>query len=354
MSFDADSIIWNNLTLIEPRSSLSLRSNEITLNDADAVFNQGRIQISGVATPSSLLLSNVLFDGVKYHQDEETITPNIDPYLDYLESLASLSIDKLKVNRGQWIQLQHEPYWQISGLNVDVSGLNLKQKYQWGMWQGDLTASANSISYGTTIATQALMEASSNQGLWQLERFFVPFAQGYLDAKANIDFVTASKPWSLEVSFDGLPIEPLINNESIGFGVIGVADGQITLSGLAADDIAARQTVTGSIDTTFRNMHYRIAEKSEHLQKFNLSPLNIIAQRGQLDVKPFSITGEGIIGGAQGQIDLAAQNQERLILEINVNCASQTTLTLPAFNFEITPLGCSKPLEGSEHNGSNN
>ncbi len=348
LSFDADSVIWKDLTFIEPRISLSLRTNEVTVNDADAVFNQGRIQVSGVATPSTLLLDKVLLDGIKYHQDEETITPNIEPYLDYLDALMSLSINRLKINRAQWIQLQQEPFWQISGLNVNIADLNLKQKYLWGMWQGKLTASANSLSYGGTVATQALMEASSKQGLWQLERFFVPFAEGYLDAKASIDFVAASKPWSLELSFDGLPIEPLIDKEALGYSVTGVTDGHISMSGLAADEKAIRQTVTGSIDSTFRDMFYRISQQSDHLQAFNVSPLNIIAQRGQLDVKPWSVTGEGIHGAARGQVDLAAQHQERLTLEINVHCASQTKLMLPDFNLNITTLECPKPLESPE------
>lgn len=348
MSLDADSIIWNNLPFIEPRISLSLRSNEITLHDADAVFNQGRIQVSGVATPTSLLLDNVLLDGIKYHQDEESITPNIEPYLGYLDSLMSLSINRLKINRGQWIQLQREPFWQISGLNVDISGLNVKQKYLWGMWQGELAASANSISYGDTIATQALMEASSKKGLWQLERFFVPFSEGYLDAKASIDFVAASKPWSLDLSFDGLPLEPLINNELIGYGITGVTDGHISMSGLAADEKAVRQTVTGTIDTSFRDTHYLLGEQSNHLQAFNVSPLNIIAQRGQLDIQSWTISGEGIDGGGQGQVDLAAQHQESLAFEINVNCSSQTKLTLPSFNLHIATLQCSKSLDGFE------
>ncbi|MCJ2378890.1 AsmA family protein [Vibrio sp. ZSDZ34] len=348
MSLDADSIIWNNLPFIEPRISLSLRSNEITLHDADAVFNQGRIQVSGVATPTSLLLDNVLLDGIKYHQDEESITPNIEPYLGYLDSLMSLSINRLKINRGQWIQLQREPFWQISGLNVDISGLNVKQKYLWGMWQGELAVSANSISYGDTIATQALMEASSKKGLWQLERFFVPFSEGYLDAKASIDFVAASKPWSLDLSFDGLPLEPLINNELIGYGITGVTDGHISMSGLAADEKAVRQTVTGTIDTSFRDTHYLLGEQSDHLQAFNVSPLNIIAQRGQLDIQSWTISGEGIDGGGQGQVDLAAQHQESLAFEINVNCSSQTKLTLPSFNLHIATLQCSKSLDGFE------
>jgi hypothetical protein len=348
MSLDADSIIWNNLPFIEPRISLSLRSNEITLHDADTVFNQGRIQVSGVATPTSLLLDNVLLDGIKYHQDEESITPNIEPYLGYLDSLMSLSINRLKINRGQWIQLQREPFWQISGLNVDISGLNVKQKYLWGMWQGELAASANSISYGDTIATQALMEASSKKGLWQLERFFVPFSEGYLDAKASIDFVAASKPWSLDLSFDGLPLEPLINNELIGYGITGVTDGHISMSGLAADEKAVRQTVTGTIDTSFRDTHYLLGEQSDHLQAFNVSPLNIIAQRGQLDIQSWTISGEGIDGGGQGQVDLAAQHQESLAFEINVNCSSQTKLTLPSFNLHIATLQCSKSLDGFE------
>jgi hypothetical protein len=348
MSLDADSIIWNNLPFIEPRISLSLRSNEITLHDADTVFNQGRIQVSGVATPTSLLLDNVRLDGIKYHQDEESITPNIEPYLGYLDSLMSLSINRLKINRGQWIQLQREPFWQISGLNVDISGLNVKQKYLWGMWQGELAASANSISYGDTIATQALMEASSKKGLWQLERFFVPFSEGYLDAKASIDFVAASKPWSLDLSFDGLPLEPLINNELIGYGITGVTDGHISMSGLAADEKAVRQTVTGTIDTSFRDTHYLLGEQSDHLQAFNVSPLNIIAQRGQLDIQSWTISGEGIDGGGQGQVDLAAQHQESLAFEINVNCSSQTKLTLPSFNLHIATLQCSKSLDGFE------
>ncbi|MCV5747176.1 AsmA family protein, partial [Escherichia coli] len=68
--------------------------------------------------------------------------------------LEHVAIERLDIERSQIIQLSHEPYWQLSGLNIEGQQLDIKQSAQrWGLWQGELEVSVVNASYDQILTS---------------------------------------------------------------------------------------------------------------------------------------------------------------------------------------------------------
>ena len=136
ISFDADSIQYQNLQFIEPTVKVVADPGVINLKDVDSTLEQGRIQLAGVWKPNTIVLDYVVIDGVKvYEEAQQNTLLSLFQHLP-LADLNQLNISQLTIGRGQWIQVQNKPNWQISGLNLEANDLELIRKGRWGLWQG--------------------------------------------------------------------------------------------------------------------------------------------------------------------------------------------------------------------------
>ncbi|MCW1889648.1 AsmA family protein [Vibrio chagasii] len=71
---------------------------------------------------------------------------------------------------------------------------------------------------------QPVIEMNSDQGKWTLTRLFAPLKQGYIEANATLDFNQVSKPWSVDISADGLPISPMLQQLDLPLDATGYGE----------------------------------------------------------------------------------------------------------------------------------
>ncbi|PMH73596.1 hypothetical protein BCU63_05650, partial [Vibrio splendidus] len=205
-SLQAEGVTIDGDMFIEPSIKLNLDPNQILIEDFYTQFLQGSIQLNGEVTPSSIQLAQLDLQGIKWiTESQDKVLPSAR-LLPWLTQLQQASIDRLNIERSQLIQLANKPYWQVSGLHVEGHQVQLLQQRKLGLWQGKLMVSANDASYQNIVSVQPVVEMNSEQGKWTLTRLFMPLKHGYIEANATLDFNQISKPWSLDISADGLPI----------------------------------------------------------------------------------------------------------------------------------------------------
>ena len=101
--------------------------------------------------------------------------------------LQQVDVKQLEIERSQVIQLSKQPYWQLSGLNLEGDQLEVKHNNgHWGIWSGKLDASVVNASYDQVITSHAAISTQSDNGFWQLTRLFAPSgARLYRRLRAN-------------------------------------------------------------------------------------------------------------------------------------------------------------------------
>lgn len=174
---------------------------------------------------------------------------------------------------------------------MEASDLLLKRDYQWGLWQGKATASANSASIDKILANQVIMETESKEGKWQLNRLFIPFEQGYFTSTASLDFGAPSQPLALNAKAFSLPLaltQYLFDSDDIQ--LTGTADLDLNISALIADNLSLSQTLSGSLSSSFYNTEIQTLH-SEQPQTLEVTPLKMTADRGVIELESLEISG---------------------------------------------------------------
>lgn len=318
LSLNADSITWREQQLIEPSIKLDLSQNSISVSDFASEFLQGNIQLSGTMTPDSVHLKRLNIQGVKWFaetQNDIAWLPNQWP------KLADLTIDQLELNNIQFIQLVNKPFWQFSGLTAEGTQVRLIRNNQWGLWNGELTLSANSASIGELISTQGVIEMHSTDGKWQLERAFIPLENGYLDATANWDFTQPSSPWSLTAHADGVPVSFINYFYSLPLELDGITEFDIHATGMAGDYSMLAHSLSGELTASVREGTMAIRNNhSTSVQPFELDNIQMTADRGRLKLEQIPVKGEDLQADLVAQLDLVAPEDGRFELTINKGC----------------------------------
>lgn len=338
LSIDADQIVWKGFEFIEPTIELYASKDQIQIADIDTRLEQGRVQVSGTLTPNTVKLDKVAIDGIKFIQeagDASLLTLFNDINVD---DIKTMTIDRATFNRSQWIQLASKPFWQITGFNMEANDLILKKDYQWGLWQGKATASANSASIDKVLANQIIVETESKQGKWQLNRLFIPFDQGYLTASAELDFAAPSQPLNVSANAFSLPVQlaQYLSHPPV-LGFTGLADLELEISALIADKRAFSQTVSGALSANF----YNTTATTEHSQApfaVDITPLKLTADRGRVELMPFKIASENLNGETKQSIDLSSQPFEALNIELTESCESSYKLYILTGEITATPI----------------
>ncbi|MGF1778620.1 AsmA family protein [Vibrio nomapromontoriensis] len=327
VSFDADSIQYQSLQFIEPTVEVIAGKGVINLKDIDSTLEQGRIQLAGVWQPNAIALDRVVIDGVKvYEETQQNALQSLFKLLP-LTDLNQLSINHLTVGRGQWIQTEDKPNWQVSGLNLEGNNLELIQKGQWGLWQGKTTASANSVSIDSVLASQVALEIQSNDGKWQLKRLFIPYQKGYLDVVASLDFSAISQPLTVSARAYSLPLSLLKYLQTPNsIDITGTADINLSMNVLTADRLAISKTLTGKFDAVFDNTS--IASNKGNSIPVEITPLQFVADRGRLSLSPLTIHGDNIDGEASGEVELSHLETSPVELKLISHCSELTTIDL--------------------------
>ena len=318
LSLNADSLLWQNQQWNEPAFKLEFNPQRITISEFTADWLDGHLQFNGFMTPDELHLNRLAISRSRWIQEQadDFSLPN-----QIVSTLKTLRIKQLNLNNLQLIQLAHSPHWQLSGLNVAGQELELVRHGQWGLWNGQLTLSANNASIEQTVTSQAIIEANSHNGFMRITRAFFPLEQGYLDATASWDMTTSSAPWKLELHADGLPLQFFKHWISLPLNVDALAEFNLIAQGLAGDYPIFSHSLTGKLNGHLRQgtLTYQY-DDTLVIQPFRLDDIQLTADRGRLQLTPISLSGHQLNAKLGGQLDLLTLDQAKLELYLWQDC----------------------------------
>ncbi|PMH28808.1 hypothetical protein BCU71_18890 [Vibrio lentus] len=333
-SLQAEGVTIDDDLFVDPSIQLNLQPEQILIEDFYTQWRQGSIQMNGTVTPSSVELAQLDVQGIKWiteSQDENLPATRLIPWLTQLQQA---SIHRLNIERSQLIQLAKKPYWQVSGLHVEGHQVQLLQDRKLGLWQGKLIASANDASYQNILSAQPVVEMNSEQGKWTLTRLFAPLKNGYIEANATLDFNQISKPWSIDISADGLPISPMLQQLELPLDATGYGEFELQAAGLYGDSLMLGYSTTGQLTGSVRQgvMTFNDTLSETSIDNvFEIPELNASFDRGRFTLEPMHIIGasateEGsqrvqtLNGEVSGELDLLEQEQHSLSITLSDPC----------------------------------
>ncbi|EKK9986894.1 AsmA family protein [Vibrio vulnificus] len=315
ISFSAESVQDQHNVWVEPRIKLTLDPNTINVEEASAQWQQGNLLFSGTIKPDAIALDQLMVNNVKWAAEQ----PGEGAWLwQWLENASYVSVERLNIERSQFIQLIRQPYWQLSGLNIDGEKLRLKQEQQLGLWQGKLRATAANASYQDILSSHPLVEMHSDDGLWQLDRLFAPLKQGYIEAYGQLQLNSLSKPWQATLNADGLPMGLLLSQLPLPFDLNAISSIDVSATGLGGDWAMFSHSLTGGI-------HARLHEAYTPFDEGNILPLQVSEislsmERGKLTLAPVKLQGPDIEGTIGGTSDLTAPEQGGIRYQVKMGC----------------------------------
>ncbi len=315
LSFNADSVTYQDLQLIAPTAKLAVSDKGITFDDFDADFKEGRIQLEGRISPSDVQLKQLRMSGIKWLENTSELVSSLHQAA---QSLNTLSIDELDVNNGQIIQIERKPYWQLSGVNIEGEQLSLIKGGKAGFFNGHLEVTANNASLDQLLTTQAMIRASSQQGDVRLERAFLPLPSGYIEANGKWDQTTLSAPWAFSLHGDGIPLEQAWIQSRLPFSLSGLAEIELDLSGLSGDYSMLAHSASGKVKAQIRQgmIDAKSADgEVSFMQPWPLEVIEVNADRGRIRIQ-----SQAEKGALVGQLDLTKPQFGTLILNINQAC----------------------------------
>ncbi|MGL0938863.1 AsmA family protein [Vibrio vulnificus] len=315
ISFSAESVQDQHNVWVEPRIKFTLDPNTINVEEASAQWQQGNLLFSGTIKPDAIALDQLMVNNVKWAAEQ----PGEGAWLwQWLENASYVSVERLNIERSQFIQLIRQPYWQLSGLNIEGEKLRLKQEQQLGLWQGKLRATAANASYQDILSSHPLVEMHSDDGLWQLDRLFAPLKQGYIEAYGQLQLNSLSKPWQATLNADGLPMGLLLSQLPLPFDLNAISSIDVSATGLGGDWAMFSHSLTGGI-------HARLHEAYTPFDEGNILPLQVSEislsmERGKLTLAPVKLQGPDIEGTIGGASDLTALEQGGIRYQVKMGC----------------------------------
>ncbi|WP_038175449.1 AsmA family protein [Vibrio pacinii] len=314
-SFDADSIGNKRFVLLSPRAKLGLAQRTLSIDEFDADFKQGRVQLQGAVSEHNIALRQLKIDGVKWLEETQPLLADIRALM---TPINSLTIDELDIANSQMIQVESKPFWQVSGLGIEGRELHLIKQGRLGLWQGDLMISVSAANIDRLITTQAKMNASANQGKLVIQRAFIPLEQGYIEASGQLDRTQPSVPWQLTLHADGLPLKHYFSQQALPFELSGLAELDAQLSGLSGDYSMLAHSVSGRMSASLRQAEI-IANSADGEQQFqqgfDMDNIQLNADRGRV-----TITGGNNQTQLAGQVDLTKPQYASLLMQSQQRC----------------------------------
>ncbi len=335
ISFNAESLDYQNHRIIEPAFESDLNNERISVNDLHFEFEQGLIQTTAKVTPASLSLQQLNINGVKWIYESDKDFSFIRHYLSQLKHLA---IDDLKVRHSQFIQLARQPNWQVSGLSIDGKALTVIKQTELGLWQGTANISADNASYKQLLSSQPLISMASHNGVWTLNEAFIPLERGLITASADFHFSEPSQPWRVETSVYGLPVELFTASLSLPLEVEAIAELQASLNGLGGDSLMLKHSLSGQVvgslrDSVLLQKQQKNSAGFVPLESFDFS---FTADRGRIVIDPVAIEAKSVVanfhnsdekalsGHFYGYVDLLNKQESEIILKLKRGCSEET------------------------------
>ncbi|UYI47214.1 AsmA family protein [Vibrio natriegens] len=347
LSLQADSVSFQEQTAIEPRLNAVMTPGQIELKELYLDWQQGRVQISGQFQPTQWQIENASIYGLKWAMKPDESS---EWWQAATKALNEVTINQLDIEHSQIIQISRQPYWQVSGLNLEGRQLALKRLgSHWAVWNGNLDVSVVNASYDQVIASHAALSTQSDNGLWQLTRLFAPLEQGYIEGYGQIDVSTTSQPWTLNVNADGIPLRLFHSYLPDVLTVEGFSDLNLDLQGLAGDRNMLAYSLTGDVEANFRDTML-LSQANQSLKSITFSPVRLQARRGEVSIQPITISGSATKGKITGAFDLANNPLSGLKYQLEEQCG---VISGDVFSHEPTKNDCIKPAESEEQESTN-
>ncbi|WP_175443228.1 AsmA family protein [Vibrio sonorensis] len=312
LSFDADMLNFKGFQFIDISAQANFHSGTISISELNSEFSQGSLNFTGVISPTSFQAKQFSLSGVKWLDQTQQ---KVSQLVDWIKPLETLTIENLDINNAQFIQLQQQPYWQLSGLNIEGKQLTLIDRSQPYLWQGSVSLSANSASWGDILSSQPIIKAYSDRGAAHLERLFIPFEDGYFELTGAWDKSKLSQPWSLEMHGASIPLQPITQKLEHPFSLLGNGDIEGQLRGLAGDKVIFTHTLSGDIDLALLDSGILFHEEEPLVLQDQHLSLN--ADRGRIRVQDNH--GSNNIAS---QVDLVHPQGATVILKTEQACGT--------------------------------
>ncbi|RQW61401.1 AsmA family protein [Vibrio viridaestus] len=324
LSASAEGAIFAEKQWVNPTIKMNVSPERISLDDFSVELLDGYVSLSATATPTSLDINKLHAENIKYFIDSKNnlLSPSIMPF-------NHIYVENFELRNSQIIQLASKPYWQLSGINGDLTNANILNKNQWGLWSGSLELSANNISYGMLKGTQGILQMHTTQQTWSLDRLFIPLKKGYIAAKGAWNYSPNEQTWNMDLETDSLPLEDLTQYLNLPFSIDGLADVKMHSQGLSGNQNVFNQTLSGDMSIDIRNGTMMIPGESTIItQPFSVSDIHIAAKRGLLSINSNKLQGPGLGEKLAGDLDLASWRKGKLIFSLKSDKCGSTTLNL--------------------------
>ncbi len=345
ISFNADSLVWNEHIIEKPIFNLMLNGKEANISTLSFDIFDGNVQLEGKISPTEINLKSLTLSQIKWLLSEREVSS----IQKYIKQLKQVKIAELDVNNIQLIQLDNQHPYQVSGVNTEGHDLDLLRYYQWGLWDGKLSLSASNASFNYLLTQQLLIEMNAENGLWTIERALFPLAEGLVGLNGSIYLTQDSQPWQLKAYGDGLPISYLTTFFPNTIPLEGVAEFSLNANGLAANRDSFNYSFNGELNIIPREM--TTTKTAKELWQFKLGltpddegqntspenknkdkktfpthypiqvePIKIVANRGRISITPITIIGDGFNYNIEGDYDLVNPENAQTVTSITQEC----------------------------------
>lgn len=319
ISLNAESIGYLGQQWLDPVFQLYLNNNSLEIVESSAEFQQGLIQASGQFQPDGWQFDHLSISGLKWISEQQD---DFDFISDNISNIKNLSVKKLAIKHSQIIQLAQKPNWQLTGLDVKGSDLQLVKDGEMALWDGMLDIKANNVSYDQLYSSLPVLSMSSQAGTWLLDDLFIPLKDGLIEAKGDYQLDKVSRPWQIKSTAYGLPTSVYQYWTELPFKLEGTLDYQLQANGLAADELSFQHALTGQLTASLRDsiLIHQTGESDIVTQPIDIPELKISADRGRVKIANQQIEGVGVTGSLSGRYDLVDKGNNHLQLELTEKC----------------------------------
>ncbi|WP_434357499.1 AsmA family protein [Parasalinivibrio latis] len=243
LSFMADNILINNWLLTNPITEVFAYPGQLDV-DASTGLLDGFVKVKGSLTENDIALDSLVINGVSWVAEE----PEIASLTGYWKQLKQINISQMEINNLSLLWPQIGFPVQIAGLSADGKDLAAEPAKRFGLWHGDLNASASYISLNKVLVTEPYLETSAANGKWRLNQLSLPFKDGLMTVSGRIDYSNPAHPWALFGEGLSVPAATLRQWLKKDFPLSGELDMTFNANGLAAQQSSFNYSVTGQLD----------------------------------------------------------------------------------------------------------
>ncbi|SHF93715.1 AsmA family protein [Vibrio gazogenes] len=312
LSLDAESLVLDDMMLVEPSINLILTPGQLDIDDFSSTLMDGQIHASGSITPETVTIRDLQIQSMKMFIESGS-EPDFTWLASLIPSFRQVNVEQLKIRNSQIIQLAHQPYWQLSGINTDIDHAQLIDAQRWGLWQGTARMSVNNLSYGQFVVSQGLVEMHSQENNWVLDRLFLPFSKGYLAAKGQWQYGLKGAPWQFSIDADSLPLNLF---KHLPLQMKGLADLSGSAQGLSGDSVIINHTLSGLLNLDIRNGQLQLPDNHAQPKDFMLNAMEITGDRGKITVPEIHLKSNDLNATISGRWDLTQSDKGSLTLSV--------------------------------------